>query len=187
MEIDFDHIIQEFEKMGYKAYFDEINNNKIIVIDFDLASRDEPSNLIFTLNSQQMVSTVAQENLNCNILNVLYFFPEIFKTTSINEAKYLANRINCVVLLPGFFVDDLNKRVFYRYSLPWINVSPKDQRLEAAIKLIMNTIDVYTDLFIQISLGASAADLLDTALNDYSMYLQYLAQEQNKRNQSSIE
>lgn len=183
MKMDFDLLIKEFEKIGYTAYFDEISNKKVILIDFDLASRNHSGNLAFTLNSHEMVSLIAQENINFNFLNISYFFPESFKTSSINEAKYIANRINCVAVLPGFCVDDLNKRVFYRYSLPWAEISPNDDRLKVIIRLIMNTIDTYTDLFIQISSGTSAADLLTSALNDYSIYLHALAEEQHKKNE----
>ena len=175
MEMILDYLKTALEKCEYKPYYSDINLKPVLVIDFELATKNECVKLYFTINTKEVASVLSQENVKCNLLNVLYFFSESFDVHSITEAKYLANRINCIALLPGFLIDDLNKQVLYRYSIPWMESLLNEEMLQSTLQLVVSTLDIYSDFFAQISMGKPAHELIEEALYDYVMNISLLA------------
>jgi hypothetical protein len=166
MKINNLNLINELEKIKYKPYITEIEGQERIAIDFEQAAREERGQLLLTLQSKESITTLMHEAYHGSLLNFLYFLPDRFHAASIAEARYLANRINCVTLLPGFAIDDLNKRVFFRYSLPLSDSSQHFELLESSITLIINMIEIYSPLFSQLSLGANMQNLMEQSLRD---------------------
>ena len=175
MEMILDYLKSALEKCEYKPYYSEINLKPVIVIDFELATKNESVKLYFTINTKEVASVLAQENVKCHMLNILYFFSDSFDAHSITEAKYLANRINCIALLPGFLIDDLNKQVLFRYSIPWMESLLNEDMLQSTLQLIMSSIDIYSDFFVQISMGRPAHELIEEVLYEYVMNISLLA------------
>jgi len=169
MQSKYHQLTAMLKEMGFKPISTSVSENnpvECLKISFNPESRDEKLELIFTLFSPQEVSILLQDQIEFSLLNIICFLPLTFNNQSIEEAKFLANRLNAIALLPGFCIDENDQKAFYRYSL---SLTPDVNRdlLKATINLIMSMIDIYGDPFIQIADGKLFDDFINEALTDY--------------------
>jgi hypothetical protein len=167
MHSSIEELMVVLEDMGFKRFKDENLSQDAIKILFDLASRDEPAELLLTLISSSDVTLVQQHSCGLNLLNVIYFFPEELDIDTIQEAKFLSNQVNAATFLPGFGVDAANKKIYYRYSIPFISFPPNNKLLKETIDLIIDIINIYSELFIQVINGISYKNVIEEALTNY--------------------
>jgi hypothetical protein len=167
MILTLDVFMTELQEMGYGPMNKGGFPVEALKINFDVSCREDPEELIFTLVSPQDASALQQKSIHASILNIVYFFPESFDIKLLKEAKHLVNRINTAVLLPGFGVDEVNNKVYYRYSIPLGQRSRHIELLKNIINLVMDIINVYSGLFIQIAEGTPYQNVMEEALTDY--------------------
>ncbi len=93
-------------------------------------------------------------------LHVFVAFPFLMKPEAAGELSRLLMYFNKPLEMPGFGVDEINKIVFYRYSLVCVGGIIKRRPLVAMIGTIMLLVDSLTSQIEAVASGAPIGEVL---------------------------
>ncbi len=120
----------------------------------------------FPLPKEVKNSEQAEETLDEQVfLHLFAAFPFQLKEEAVGELSRLLMYFNKPLEIPGFGIDEVNKLVFYRYSLITVGGMIKKRPLIAIIGTIMLLMDALTPQIEAVAQGAPMVSVLrDTIL-----------------------
>lgn len=167
-----------FVESSLKSYGFEVDFiKKIDALPFDyldvnigLDEHERKRKLIIKLNTflnqeepQENKLIGMTEKSGANFLNLFVAFPFKFKEESVGELSRLLMHFNKTIELPGFGLDEINKMVFFRYSLPLTGVLFQKNLLIGIVGTCMLLVDSLSHQIECVANGESMVTVLNRA------------------------